>query len=108
MPASPATSPTHFLRPRKNRLPVWHLVGGLDPLEPRDLTGTEPNDGYPVLLARLDSRATASRCLKIKLRGNDAAWDYERIVRVGQIAHRRGRATGSRPTSTAPSPIPPT
>ena len=32
------------------RLPVWHLVGGLDPLEPGDLTGEEPDDGYPVLL----------------------------------------------------------
>jgi hypothetical protein len=29
-------------------------------------------------------------CLKIKLRGNDAAWDFERIVRVGRIALQRG------------------
>ena len=26
------------------------------------------------------------KCLKIKLRGNDARWDYERLVRVGEIA----------------------
>ena len=29
-------------------------------------------------------------CLKIKLRGNDGEWDYERIVRVGQIAVSKG------------------
>jgi L-alanine-DL-glutamate epimerase-like enolase superfamily enzyme len=26
------------------------------------------------------------KCLKVKLRGTDAAWDYQRLVRVGQIA----------------------
>ncbi len=29
-------------------------------------------------------------CLKIKLRGNDVDWDYQRIVRVGNIALERG------------------
>ena len=32
------------------RLMAWHLVGGLDPLSPADLTGDEPDDGYPTLL----------------------------------------------------------
>jgi L-alanine-DL-glutamate epimerase-like enolase superfamily enzyme len=26
------------------------------------------------------------KCLKIKLRGNDAAWDYQRLLKVGHIA----------------------
>jgi len=66
-------------------LPAWHLVGGLDPLSRDDLTGDEPDDGYPVLLGDwIDTDGLTS--LKIKLRGNDAAWDYERIVRVGRIA----------------------
>ena len=66
------------------RLPVWHLVGGLDPLDAADLTGDEPNDGYPVLLADwIDWDGLT--CLKVKLRGNDAAWDYNRLVRVGRI-----------------------
>ncbi len=81
--------PPHFLRPKQTRLPVWHLVGGLDSLEPADLTGAEPQDGYPVLL-RDWIRADGLRCLKIKLRGTDAAWDYERIVRVGRIAVEEG------------------
>ena len=77
--------PAHYLRPRQERLPVWHLIGGLDPLEAQDLTGTEPHDGYPILLADW-IRTDGLRCLKVKLRGNDAAWDYERMVRVGRIA----------------------
>ena len=32
----------------------------------------------------------ACKCLKIKLRGNDANWDYERLVRVGTIAIEEG------------------
>ena len=69
-------------------LPAWHLVGGLDPLSPDDLTSDEPDDGYPVLLGDwIDTDGLTS--LKIKLRGNDAAWDYDRIVRVGRIAQQK-------------------
>src|SRR5207247_5249917 len=32
------------------------------------------------------------KCLKIKLRGNDAGWDYERVVKVGLIAREKGIA----------------
>lgn len=70
------------------RLPTWHLVGGLDPLDRSELVGDEPKDGYPVLLADWIER-DGLRCLKIKLRGNAAAWDYERLVRVGTIAATR-------------------
>jgi L-alanine-DL-glutamate epimerase-like enolase superfamily enzyme len=81
--------PPHFLRPKQTRLPVWHLVGGLDPLEPSDLTGSEPKDGYPVLL-RDWIRTDGLKCLKVKLRGNDAAWDYDRLVHIGRIAVAEG------------------
>jgi L-alanine-DL-glutamate epimerase-like enolase superfamily enzyme len=65
-------------------LPVWHLVGGLDPLDTGDLTGDEPNDGYPTLLTDwIDWDGLT--CLKVKLRGNDSGWDYDRLVRVGRI-----------------------
>lgn len=67
-----------------SQLPVWHLVGGVDALEARDLTGQEPDDGYPVLLADWVQR-DGLKCLKVKLRGTDAAWDYERMVRVARI-----------------------
>ncbi len=66
-------------------LKAWHLVGGLDPIEASELTGSEPRDGYPVLLRDWIKRDGLT-CLKVKLRGTDPAWDYERLVRVGAIA----------------------
>ncbi len=82
--------PRDFLAARPmSRLRAWHLVGGVDPVEAGDLTGREPQDGYPVLLADWIER-DGLKCLKIKLRGNDAGWDYERTVKVGRIAVARG------------------
>jgi L-alanine-DL-glutamate epimerase-like enolase superfamily enzyme len=78
--------PADFLiAPPAKRLRAWHLVGGLDPITAADLTGREPNDGYPVLLSDW-IRADGLTCLKVKLRGTDALWDYERLVRVGHLA----------------------
>jgi L-alanine-DL-glutamate epimerase-like enolase superfamily enzyme len=78
--------PADFLNvPPAERLPAWHLVGGKDLLDASELTGSEPQDGYPVLLADWIERDGLT-CLKVKLRGNDAAWDYDRLVQVGRIA----------------------
>lgn len=71
--------------PRSDRMMAWHLVGGKDPLDETELDGTEPDDGYPVLLADWIER-DGLKCLKVKLRGNDERWDYERLVKVGRIA----------------------
>jgi len=73
--------------PRK--LLAWHLVGGADPIDGSELTGDEPDDGYPVLLADW-VRRDELKCLKVKLRGNDATWDYDRLVQVGRIAIDHG------------------
>ncbi|QDT04315.1 hypothetical protein K227x_27050 [Rubripirellula lacrimiformis] len=70
-------------------LPVWHLVGGLDPLEQSDLSGSEPDDGYPVTLRQWIAEDGLT-CLKVKLRGNDAAWDFDRLVRVGEMSLELG------------------
>lgn len=80
--------PEEFLTlPRCDRVPAWHLVGGLDPLEPAEIGATAPRDGHPVALSDWIQR-DGLQCLKIKLRGNDAAWDYERLVRVGSLGER--------------------
>ncbi len=71
------------------RLPVWHLVGGLDPLDASEFTGREPDDGFPVSLTDWIERDGLT-CLKIKLRGNDQAWDYRRLARVGELAMQLG------------------
>ena len=75
----------YFVAQPPSKLPAWHLVGGLDLLDEAELTGTEPDDGHPVLLADWIKR-DGLNCLKIKLRGNDAAWDYTRIVDIGEMA----------------------
>lgn len=74
-----------FVSPAPDRLLAWHLVGGLDLLHDAERTGGEPDDGYPVVLGDW-IRRDGLKCLKIKLRGNDAAWDYRRLVEVGRIA----------------------
>jgi len=82
--------PSDFLigEPAK-ALPAWHLVGGLDPLDKTELTGTEPDDGYPVILEDWIER-DGLICLKIKLRGNDAEWDMARLEKIGRIAIDKG------------------
>ncbi len=67
------------------KLPVWHLVGGKDLLTEEELTGNEPQDGYPVILTDW-IRRDGLKCLKIKLAGTDSQWDYQRILDVGKIA----------------------
>lgn len=79
-----------FLQPiPARRLPAWHLVGGLDPLHPAELTGNEPRDGYPILLADW-IRRDGLRCLKVKLRGTDGAWDFQRLLDVAAIGFPLG------------------
>jgi len=77
--------PGDFLiaRPAKELL-AWHLIGGVDVLEESELKGNEPKDAYPVLLEDW-IRKDGLKCLKVKLRGNDADWDFNRLIRVGSI-----------------------
>ncbi len=82
--------PQDFLvHPRPNRLAAWHLVGGKDLIDPSELDGSEPDDGYPVLL-RDWIRRDGLKCLKVKLRGDDAPWDYDRLAQVGRIGIDEG------------------
>jgi L-alanine-DL-glutamate epimerase-like enolase superfamily enzyme len=81
--------PNDFLvKPPPNRIPAWHLVGGTDLLRETEKTGDEPRDGYPVVLEEW-IEADGLTCLKVKLRGIDLQWDYQRLVEVGEIALRR-------------------
>ncbi|MCY4483298.1 MAG: hypothetical protein OXC12_10520 [Spirochaetaceae bacterium] len=86
-PAFTGRYPCDYLAAAPRRLMAWHLVGGLDPLSPADLTGDEPDDDYPTLLEDW-IRTDGLQALKVKLRGDDEAWDYERLAAVGAIAAR--------------------
>ncbi len=77
--------PQQYLNfPLQKKIIAWHLVGGLDWLEEEEVT-KRITDNYPCSL-REWIRRDGLKCLKIKLRGNDAEWDYQRIIRVGNIA----------------------
>jgi len=78
--------PADFLKfPPAKKMLAWHLVGGKDLLDKSELTGTEPDDGYPVILPDW-IKQDRLKCLKVKLRGDDSSWDTDRLVRVGKIA----------------------
>lgn len=74
-----------FVQEVPDSLPVWHLVGGKDLLRESDRIGGEPDDGYPVSLEKWIERDGLTS-LKIKLTGDDAEWDYRRMVEVGALA----------------------
>lgn len=82
--------PSDFLTAQRSQeLAVWHLVGGLDPLDSSEVVGARPEDNEPLTLSDWLER-DGIHCLKVKLRGNDAEWDYQRLVGVAQIARDYG------------------
>ncbi|NQT02186.1 MAG: hypothetical protein HQ580_09195, partial [Planctomycetes bacterium] len=77
----------YLLTEYKERLPIFHLVGGLDPLS-TDEVKNPINDGRPETLEEWIER-DGIYCLKIKWRGNDLAWDLARALDVFKIAKGR-------------------
>jgi hypothetical protein len=78
-----------FLKPRRRHFTVWHLVGGLDPLDADELTGREPRDGYPILL-RDWIRPMASSVSRSSCAGMMRFGITNASVRVGTIAIEEG------------------
>ena len=65
-------------------LPLYHLVGALDPLTEADVA--EPvGDGLPETLADWIEKDQLSH-LKIKLAGDDLQWDVARVAGVYEVA----------------------
>jgi L-alanine-DL-glutamate epimerase-like enolase superfamily enzyme len=76
--------PIDYLSPKpKPTMPLYHLVGALDPLSSQDIK-TRLDDGYPETLEEWLQSDGISH-LKIKLAGNDIDWDVGRIVEVTRI-----------------------
>lgn len=79
--------PDRFLSPKpKSTMPLYHLVGALDPLTEDDVR-QRINDGLPETLEQW-LRTDGISHLKIKLAGNDLDWDVGRIVEVNRVAER--------------------
>ena len=64
-------------------LPLYHLVGALDPLTDGDVTD-RPADGLPVTLAEWIA-ADGLTHLKIKLAGDHLDWDVDRVLAVEKL-----------------------
>jgi L-alanine-DL-glutamate epimerase-like enolase superfamily enzyme len=79
----------YLVKPGSETLVAWHMVGGMDWVDEADQNGPAPADNYPYLL-RQWIRRDGLKCLKIKVRGDDATWDYDRVVAVGKIACEEG------------------
>ena len=73
-------------------MPLYHLVGALDPLDDGDVV-QRIGDGLPETLPEW-IRYNGLTHIKIKLNGDDLDWDVERVVRVDRITataqHQRG------------------
>ena len=68
----------------KPRMPLYHLVGALDPLNSDDI-GSPIGDGLPETLGEWIT-ADGLTHLKIKLNGDDLSWDVERVAAVERVA----------------------
>ncbi|GAB4361275.1 MAG: mandelate racemase/muconate lactonizing enzyme family protein [Bryobacter sp.] len=74
-----------YVLPRpKAQMPLYHLVGALDPLTDGDIA-KRINDGLPETLSEWIV-ANGLRNLKIKLNGEDLNWDIQRVLEVDRVA----------------------
>jgi L-alanine-DL-glutamate epimerase-like enolase superfamily enzyme len=73
-----------LLSKRRDRIPLFHSVGGLDPLESEDVENPV-GDGLPETLAEWVARDGLVR-IKIKLQGDNLSWDVERTLVIDRIA----------------------
>ncbi|MGA2617480.1 MAG: enolase C-terminal domain-like protein [Thermoguttaceae bacterium] len=76
----------------KPKMPLYHLVGALDPLTEADLA-QRLGDGLPETLPEWIA-ADGLTHLKIKLNGDDLAWDVARVLSVERVAARAQAARG--------------
>jgi L-alanine-DL-glutamate epimerase-like enolase superfamily enzyme len=67
-------------------MPLYHLVGALDPLGAADVV-RPVGDGLPETLEEW-IKADGLTHLKIKLNGDDVGWDVDRVVAVDRLAAR--------------------
>lgn len=84
----------YTLRTPKPSMPLYHLVGALDPLTDADID-TRIDDGLPETLPEWIA-ADGLTHLKIKLGGDDLRWDVDRVVSVEQVAAEAQAARGAK------------
>ena len=84
----------YTLRTPKPRMPLYHLIGALDPLAAGDLA-QRVDDGLPETLPEWIA-ADGLTHMKIKLAGDDLSWDVGRVTSVERVAAEAQAARGCR------------
>ncbi len=79
-------------REPKPRLPLYHLVGALDPLTDADVPAAI-GDGLPETLKQWIA-ADGLTHLKIKLNGDDLRWDVDRVAAIERVSSEAQAARG--------------
>jgi L-alanine-DL-glutamate epimerase-like enolase superfamily enzyme len=74
-------------------MPVYHLVGALDPLDINDVINSI-GDGLPETLGDWIERDGLTH-LKIKLNGDDLDWDVDRVLGVDRVAMEKRHGDGA-------------
>ncbi|MBI4910142.1 MAG: hypothetical protein HY820_41375, partial [Acidobacteria bacterium] len=74
----------YVLKTPKPRMPMYHLVGAVDPITDADIK-KKVGDGLPETLPEWIHYNGLTN-LKIKLNGDDLKWDVERVVTVDRVA----------------------
>jgi len=76
----------------KARMPLYHLVSAVDPIEESDIT-KRVNDGMPETLPEWINHDGLTH-LKIKLNGNDLQWDVDRVIRIDRVTTETQKKRG--------------
>ena len=79
-------------REPKPTMPLYHLIGALDPLTDGDIEN-RVNDGLPETLPEWIT-ADGLTHMKIKLNGDNLDWDVERVVSIERVAAEAQAARG--------------
>ncbi|MEK6239540.1 MAG: hypothetical protein N2C14_32890 [Planctomycetales bacterium] len=82
----------YTLREPKPTVPLYHLVGALDPLAD-DEVAQPVGDGLPETLGEWIAADQLTH-LKIKLNGDDLSWDVDRVASVETVAAQAQQARG--------------
>ncbi|MBS7624057.1 mandelate racemase/muconate lactonizing enzyme family protein [Candidatus Bathyarchaeota archaeon] len=78
-----------YIKPKyEAKIPIFHLVGGLDKLTKDEVDSEDPRDGLPVSLEEWIERDGVF-CFKVKLTGTDIDWDVERTKAVARVAEEK-------------------
>ncbi len=76
----------------KERMPLYHLVGAVDPLTDADIS-KRLDDGLPETLPEW-IKADGLTHLKIKLNGDNLEWDVNRVVAVDRLTEETQKERG--------------